>query len=85
LARPATEITLLHVVEAAEGSIALEHCVLRDGPSRWEVACPLHDTWSRVQQALAEELISTTLADLAGIDAAIEADSHQPDTPPHPQ
>ncbi|MFQ5516326.1 MAG: RrF2 family transcriptional regulator [Acidimicrobiia bacterium] len=85
LARAPTDITLLNVVEAAEGPATFEHCVLEDGPSDWEETCPVHDIWSRAQHALARELASTTLADLARIDAAIESGEHQSDTPPHPQ
>lgn len=84
LARDPTDITLLDVVEATEGPATFEHCVLEDGPCDWVEACPVHDTWSRAQASLARELASTTLADLALIDAAIESGEHQPDTPPHP-
>jgi Rrf2 family protein len=85
LARPPTDITLLDIVEAAEGPATFNHCVLRDGPCDWEETCPVHDTWSRAQDALARQLASTTLADLAGIDADIQAGTYQPETPPHPQ
>ncbi|MDH3425683.1 MAG: Rrf2 family transcriptional regulator [Acidimicrobiia bacterium] len=83
LARPPTDITLLDVVEAGEGPATFNHCVLRDGPCDWEETCPVHDTWSRAQAALAKELASTTLADLAGIDAAIEAGGYQSEAPSH--
>lgn len=85
LARPPTNITLLDVIEAAEGPATFNHCVLRDGPCDWQETCPIHDTWTRAQAALATELASATLADLAGIDAAIQAGDHRPQTPPHPQ
>jgi hypothetical protein len=42
-----------------------------------------HDTWARTQDALIQELAATTLAEIAAIDAAIEAGSHHPETPPH--
>lgn len=83
LARPPSNITLLDVVESAEGPATFNHCVLQDGPCDWEETCPIHDTWSRAQDALARELASATLADLAGIDAAIEAGDYQSDTPAH--
>jgi Rrf2 family protein len=83
LARPPADITLLDVVESAEGPATLNHCVLRDGPCDWEETCPIHDTWSRAQDALATELDSATLADLAGIDAAIEAGGYHSETPTH--
>ena len=65
LAWAATDITLLDVVEAAEGSVTLTQCVLREGPCDLETPCAVHDTWVRVQSALARELSATTLADLA--------------------
>lgn len=83
LARPPGEISLLNIVEAAEGPAKVDRCVLRDGPRDWEATCPVHDTWSRTQDAIIKELASTSLADLTAIDAAIESGSYQPETPPH--
>ncbi len=85
LARPPKSITLLDVVQAAEGSIALDECVLRGGSCDWIAACPVHASWSRAQQALTKQLAKTTFAELATIDAAIEAGTYRlPDeTPPH--
>jgi Rrf2 family protein len=85
LARHPSDISVLDIVEAAEGPARFDHCVLRDGPGDWEEACPVHDTWARAQDALIRELASTSLAELAAIDAAIEAGSHQPEAPPHSQ
>jgi DNA-binding IscR family transcriptional regulator len=70
-------------VEAAEGPATFDHCVLRDGPCDWEQTCPVHDTWARTQAALTQELASTSLAEMAAIDAAIETGTHQPEAPPH--
>ena len=56
LARPPEEITLLEVVEAAEGPIKLEQCVLRGGPCSWEESCPVHIPWAQAQNALAARL-----------------------------
>jgi DNA-binding IscR family transcriptional regulator len=72
-------------VEAAEGPATFDHCVLRDGPCDWKETCPVHDTWARTQDALTRELASTSLAEMAGIDAAIEDGSYQPAAPPHTQ
>jgi Rrf2 family transcriptional regulator, iron-sulfur cluster assembly transcription factor len=85
LARPPGGISLLDIVEAAEGPARFDRCVLRDGPCDWEETCPVHDTWSRTQDAIIKELTSTTLADLTAIDVAIENSSYQPETPPHTQ
>ena len=85
LARPADDITLLEVVEAAEGPIGLEQCVLRGGPCSWEDSCPAHIPWARAQNAMAEELAATSFADLVGIDHELAAGTHviPLDTPPH--
>lgn len=85
LARAPADITLLEVVEAAEGPIALEECVLRGGPCDWQAACPVHPAWSRAQAALIAELAKTTFAELADIDAELAAGTYElpADTPPH--
>jgi Rrf2 family protein len=83
LARNPADISVLEIVEAAEGPVSLDHCVLRDGPCDWKDTCPVHDTWARTQDALTQELASTSLAEIAAIDAAIEAGSYQPEAPPH--
>ncbi len=90
LARDPDQITLLQVVEVAEGPIRLDRCVLRGGACDWRQACPVHEAWTRAQAALAKELEATTFGDLARIDAAIvsgtyhlptDAPSHVQDTP----
>ncbi len=58
LARPSDAISLLEVAEAAEGSIALDECVLRGGPCGWVDVCPIHVPWSRAQNTLIAELAS---------------------------
>ncbi|MEE8376594.1 MAG: Rrf2 family transcriptional regulator [Acidimicrobiia bacterium] len=85
LSRPASEITLLEVTEAAEGPTTLESCVLRGGPCDWVSVCPVHETWWRAQTALRDSLAATSFADLVAIDKAIEGGTHQlaPDVPLH--
>jgi Rrf2 family protein len=83
LARHPGEISLLDIVVAAEGPATFDHCVLRDGPCDWAETCPVHDVWARTQEALIKELASTSLAEMAAIDAAIESGSYQPLAPPH--
>jgi len=85
LGRPATDISVLDVVEVAEGPISVDECVLRGGPCDWVRVCPMHSTWSEAQQALTARLASTSLADLAALDGEIEARGHLgPETPAHP-
>ena len=85
LARPPSEISLLQVVEAAEGPIALDVCVLLGGPCSWEDSCPVHIPWARAQNAMAEHLAATSFADLIGIADEIDCGTHMlpDDTPPH--
>lgn len=73
LARPPAGVTLLEVIETAEGPIAGEVCILQGGPCDWEHECPVHRTWQRAHAALGRELRETTLATLAEHDRRIEA------------
>lgn len=77
LARAPADVTLLEVVEASEGAVALASCVLTGGPCDWTTVCPVHETWSRAQRAFIEHLDATTFAVLAEIDAAIEAGEYE--------
>ena len=72
LARDAREISLLDVIDAVEPEIRSAECILRGGPCRWENACAVHEPWMRAQQALLDELSSTSFRDLARIDAALD-------------
>lgn len=73
LARAATDITVLQIVEALEGPIHAPECALRGGPCHWEDVCALHWVWSAAQDALAAELASATLQQVADDDRALAA------------
>jgi Rrf2 family protein len=72
LARAPGDISVLEVVEAAEGPLHAERCALGEGPCRWEAVCPLHETWSTATAALRQVLATTTLAEVAARDHSIE-------------
>lgn len=72
LARDPASITVLEVIEAAEGPLESPRCALRGGPCDWDETCPLHETWGRAAGALAVELGRTTFAELAAMDEAIQ-------------
>ena len=76
LVRPPADVTVLEVVEAAEGPLHAERCALGDGPCHWESVCPLHETWVQATAALRELLARTSLAEVAARDAAIEDGSY---------
>jgi len=64
LLQPCTEITLLHIIEAIEGPICLNICLLRPQECNRDRICPGHDVWGRLQTMLINELQSTCLASL---------------------
>ncbi len=83
LALNPAEITVLAVIEAAEGPLESPRCVLRGGPCDWDETCPLHEAWGRARGALAGELGRTTFAELAAADEAIENRPVRPRKPIH--
>jgi Rrf2 family protein len=64
LARSAKKITVLNIVEAAEGPICLNSCLLRPQECSHDLICPGHGFWGRIQNVLIAELEATTLAQL---------------------
>jgi len=76
LARRPSEISVLEVIEAAEGPLRAERCALGEGPCRWEAVCPIHETWSQATATLRELLSRSTLAEVATRDAAIKAGTY---------
>ncbi len=77
LARAPDGITVLEVVEAAEGSLHAERCALGEGPCRWEAVCRLRATWLGATAQVRQLLSATSLAELAARDAAIEAGTYK--------
>ncbi|MBI5117407.1 Rrf2 family transcriptional regulator [Candidatus Poribacteria bacterium] len=70
LARSAKEITVLEVIEAIDGPVALNKCA--DSPEVCEKSgsCPFHEYWKEAQKALVSTLGKYTLADaVAHVDA----------------
>ena len=71
LARSASQISVLEIVEALEGSLTDGDCALQGGPCHWEDVCPLHPIWLSARQAIAEQLARGTLDAVAAEDRAI--------------
>lgn len=71
LSRRPEIITLLEIVEAAEGRLRTDRCTLRGGPCQWDNACPIHSAWVAAGSALRESLAAVTLADVAREDKAL--------------
>jgi Rrf2 family protein len=64
LARPAAAITVREVVEAIDGPIALNGCVLRPGDCRRSGDCRMHEVWVLAQERMMDVLGMVTLDDL---------------------
>jgi Rrf2 family iron-sulfur cluster assembly transcriptional regulator len=65
LARPAADITMRNVIEAADGPIALNLCVLWPEECSRSGDCEIHRAWLRAQAQLMDVLDSVTLTALA--------------------
>lgn len=64
LARDADEISLLEVVEAIDGPITLNECVVSPGTCPFGDDCPVHEIWCEAQTTLVDKLRSTNFATL---------------------
>lgn len=65
LGRSASQITLREIVEAVEGPIVPNRCLLGSGSCERVAGCSVHPIWKEVQQRVVEILDGVTLADLA--------------------
>ncbi len=66
LAREAKEISVLEVVEAIDGPIALNECTVSPEGCPFSEDCPIHDLWCGTQAELVQKLRSTSFADFEG-------------------
>jgi Rrf2 family protein len=58
------DVTLRRVIEAVEGPIQLNRCVVRPGACPRDRYCPVHPVWLRIQKLLTQELDAVTIAAL---------------------
>ena len=64
LARPASEISLVEIVEAMEGPLAMTECSVHDGQCDIEHSCSARANWRRINDVVADALRRVTLADM---------------------
>jgi Rrf2 family protein len=64
LARPANGISLLDVVEALEGPIALNACTVNPGICPLMPTCTVHDAWTHAREILRDALGGITFDSL---------------------
>ncbi len=65
LARDPGEITLLDVIEAMEGPIHLNDCLIHKDFCERVDTCPVHDVWKEAQEKFLESLSACTFEKLA--------------------
>lgn len=61
LGRPMQTINMRHILEAIDGPICLNECLLTPQECPRDTNCPAHRFWGRVQSALIEEFENATL------------------------
>lgn len=64
LAHPASEISLLEIVEAIEGPITLNRCTATPAQCDKVHQCSVHPVWQQAQDYLVNLLKTTSLSDL---------------------
>ena len=72
-----SEITLLQVIEAAEGPLRLDRCTLSGGPCHWQATiCAVHPMLEDASKALTTSLGSQSLADVLAMDQRLLTHAH---------
>jgi len=64
LARAASEINMLEIVEAIEGPLSLTDCTPATAGCAWSIDCPASSVWIKVQDNMRDTLRRSTLEDL---------------------
>lgn len=77
IARPPEAVSLLDVIEAVDGPLDPGECALNGFPCHWVEVCAVHTVWTEARDALRGKLDSASLAELAEIDAAIDAGTYE--------
>ncbi len=65
LGKPADQISLLQIIEAVDGPIYINRCLIRRGECDRDRTCPAHELWVQAQGELLGLLANKSLADLA--------------------
>jgi Rrf2 family protein len=71
LARPAAEITAREIIEAVDGPISLNICVVRPEECHRSPGCRMHRVWIEAQERMMDVLGGVSLADLAPAPAVV--------------
>jgi Rrf2 family protein len=82
LTRDPATISVLEVIEAAEGYLSSRRCPMRGGPCHWDDVCALHPTWIKASEAIRSTLEQTSLADVAAVDRRLAVGETVAPSPP---
>lgn len=63
LAKPASKIRLIEIIEAIDGREVFEKCVLGFPDCSSESPCPVHNTWGKIRDEAHNMLMNETLQD----------------------
>lgn len=66
LARVASEISLIEIVEAIEGPLGMTECSVHVGACGIEQSCNVRANWRRINDVVADALRGVTLAQMLG-------------------
>ena len=66
LARAASQISLVEIVEAMEGPLGMTECSVHAGACGIEHSCGVRANWRRINDVVADALRSVTLAQMLG-------------------
>lgn len=65
LSRPAAEISVVDIIAAIEGPIAMTECSFTaPGLCEFETACPVRGNWQRINQVVIQALAGLSLLDM---------------------
>jgi len=68
LARAPERISLLDVVEAEEGPIYINQCLMGEGSCARDVFCPVHGAWRHIRDEMTRVLAEYNFARLAALE-----------------
>ena len=75
LSRDPSDISLLEVIEASEGDLKSQRCVMSGGPCHWQgTICAVHPMLEAAGNALTDSLRSQTLSSVVNFDQSLWKD-----------
>ena len=81
LNRPTDQINLRQILEAVEGPLCVNVCLLRPGECPRDITCPVHGFWGRLQTSIMQQLQDATLDKLIAEAQLLRQSPSRPDIP----